>query len=102
MTFKGDLDMAHLAAVARYATPAPQGAFPLNGSVGFAAFVQRPETVCSLVLRAVGAVSAIVSAGSAYLTQRHFQTLDMMAHARMVRRYFLLPPIPETEFHAMR
>lgn len=97
MAFKGTLAQTHLAAFTKYAALALQGAFLLNGSVGFAAFAQRSESVCSLVLCAVGAVSALVSAGSAYIAQRHFLSLDLMEHARLERHYFLLSPIPEAE-----
>lgn len=74
MAFKGTLAQAHLAAFTKYAALALQGAFLLNG-----------------------AVSALVSAGSAYIAQRHFLSLDLMEHARLERHYFLLSPIPEAE-----
>lgn len=102
MTFKGALGQAHLAAFTKYAVLALQGAFLLNGSVGFAAFAQRSENVCSLFLCAAGAVSALVSAGSAYFAQRHFLALDLMEHEQVVRRYFLLSPISEREAHTIR
>lgn len=98
-TYKGALVQAHMNAFTKYATLAMQGAFLLNGSVGFAAFSQRAESAFPLICCAVGALFAILSAGAAYVAQNKFFSLDMKAHAQDVRHYFLLSPAPETEIH---
>ena len=98
-TYKGALVQAHMNAFTKYATLAMQGAFLLNGSVGCAAFSQRAESAFPLICCAVGALFAILSAGAAYFSQNSFFSLDMKAHAQEVRRYFLLSPVPDSEFH---
>lgn len=99
MTYEAYLAQAHVAAFTKYASLALQGAFLLNGSVGVAAFSSRAMgSVWPLVLCAAGAICAVFGAGVAYLAQKAFLALDLLAHTQKVREFFQVPD-PEGETH---